>query len=224
MKYLSIDIEMSGLNPVTDKILSVAVVIENTKKNIPLESLPYLHIVVVRENISGSIFAINMNRDLIQLINKYNVSTQEERVRLQIENGVKFLPEDKVAHEILKFCAANDIEWEEKMSYSSHNEFIDNLNKGHVKHKMYLNVAGKNFNNLDKIQLEQLPRWKQYFNIRSRVIDPAILFVDWDNDDSLPGLGECLKRLGDSGYVSHNAYLDALDVIRLLRKDYQKNN
>jgi len=222
MKYLSIDTETSGLTPSTDELLSVAVVIEDTTKDTPLHLLPYLHIVIIKENISGSIFAINMNLDLIQLINKYNISTPEERIKLEIDNHVKFLPEDKVAYEILKFCYVNGIEWKENSAYNSDKEFIDSLNKGNVKHKMYLNVAGKNFHALDKFKLEQLPRWKQYFNIRSRLIDPAILFVDWDNDESLPGLGECLKRLGESEHVSHDAYLDAIDVIRLLRKSYQK--
>ena len=65
--------------------------------------------------------------------------------------------------------------------------------------------------------MERLPRWKQVFRIRQRIIDPSILFTDWVNDESLPSLSDCKKRAGLSEIVTHNAVEDAWDVIE---RDY----
>jgi hypothetical protein len=47
-----------------------------------------------------------------------------------------------------------------------------------------------------------------------------VLFVDWKNDESLPGLSDCKKRAGLSEVVTHNALEDAWDVVELFRKKY----
>jgi len=86
----------------------------------------------------------------------------------------------------------------------------------------YFNAAGKNFGSFDQKFLERLPRWKQIFRIRNRILDPAILYVDWENDDSLPGLSKCKERGGFNPHVTHNAVDDAMDVVALLRKMYHK--
>jgi hypothetical protein len=56
--------------------------------------------------------------------------------------------------------------------------------------------------------------------MRQRVIDPAILMVDWKNDESLPNLKVCKERADIEGIVTHNALEDAWDVIEVLRKFY----
>jgi hypothetical protein len=86
--------------------------------------------------------------------------------------------------------------------------------------KMYFNIAGKNFGTFDKLFLEKLPKWKLCFSPRSRLIDPALYFVDWKNDDTLPGLELCKDRAGCAGAVAHNAVEDAIDVIKVLRTQY----
>jgi hypothetical protein len=74
----------------------------------------------------------------------------------------------------------------------------------------YFNAAGKNFVSFDQKFLERLPRWKQVFKIRGRVLDPAILFVDWTNDTAAPGLSLCKERAGLPSLVTHNAVEDAM--------------
>ena len=56
-----------------------------------------------------------------------------------------------------------------------------------------INVAGKNFGTFDKLFLEKLPRWQQLIRVKQRVIDPAILFCDWEKDEAIPSLTECKK-------------------------------
>jgi hypothetical protein len=61
---------------------------------------------------------------------------------------------------------------------------------------------------------------KKIINIRQRVIDPAILLCDWDEDESLPNMKKCKERLNLEGEVSHTALADAWDVVQMLRKFY----
>jgi hypothetical protein len=68
--------------------------------------------------------------------------------------------------------------------------------------------------------LEQLPWWQKLIRVRSRILDPSILFCDWNEDDSLPSLIRCKERANIEGIVTHNALEDAWDVIELLRKHY----
>ena len=84
----------------------------------------------------------------------------------------------------------------------------------------YFNAAGKNFANFDNKFLERLPRWKQVLRARGRTIDPSILFVDWKNDEAIPGLSLCKERAHLDPYVTHNAIDDAMDIVKLLRTQY----
>jgi hypothetical protein len=83
-----------------------------------------------------------------------------------------------------------------------------------------INVAGKNFASFDKHFIERLPRWKQLIRIRQRIIDPAVIFTDWKNDDALPSLDKCKERAKVQREVTHDALEDAWDVIELLRTQY----
>jgi hypothetical protein len=80
-----------------------------------------------------------------------------------------------------------------------------------------INVAGKNFASFDKQFLQKLPNWNSVINVRSRIIDPAILCVDWENDSSLPNLETCMQRSHVEGTVTHDALQDAVDVVRTIR-------
>jgi hypothetical protein len=81
-------------------------------------------------------------------------------------------------------------------------------------------AAGKNFATFDKKFLEMLPRWQQFFRVKQRVIDPAVLYVDWKNDKELPNLSKCKERAGLGSHVSHNALEDTWDTLEIIRKKY----
>ena len=84
-------------------------------------------------------------------------------------------------------------------------------------------VAGKNYNAFDKLFLQEVWEWKTSIKEHRRTLDPAILYVDWNEDDVPPNLLTCLQRMADyqnSGVeheVSHDALEDAFDVIRVIR-------
>ena len=72
MKYLSIDIETTGLDPKTCQILQIGILIEDTKKILSFDKIPKLNLIIRHEKISGSIKAISMNSELISRIDDYN--------------------------------------------------------------------------------------------------------------------------------------------------------
>jgi len=92
------------------------------------------------------------------------------------------------------------------------------------KQRYDVNVAGKNFAAFDwqflkaKIPAE---KWGEVY-FRHRCIDPAILYFDPKVDTALPGQELCLERAGMKEEVTHDAVGDALQVVKLIRKHFQK--
>lgn len=225
MKYISIDIETTGLDANFNQILSIGAVIEDTLNPLPFEELPKFHAVIKRESVYGSIFALNLNKDLIQAMKDYSEARTEE-LKQEVEEsfGAKFYEEDEVVEALYQFCYRNGLVPVDPNFLNRQIKVIDGIGYpilGSNMPKTYLNCAGKNFAGFDKKFLEKLPRWKQVFSIRSRVLDPGILFVDWINDESIPSLDDCKQRAGIDGAVTHNAVEDAMDVVMLLRQCYQ---
>jgi hypothetical protein len=231
MKYISIDVETTGLDPEFNQILSIGAVIEDTLNPLPFEELPKFHAVIRRESVYGSIFALNLNKDLIQAMKDYSEArTPELKKEIEESFGAKFYQEDEVVEALFHFCYRNGLvpvpntEGWSHMALGLNFKVVDGISYPTLTSnmpKVYLNCAGKNFAGFDRKFLEKLPRWKQVFSIRSRVLDPGILFVDWINDESIPSLDECKKRAGIEGVVTHNAVEDAMDVVMLLRQCYQ---
>lgn len=185
MKYVSIDLETTGLDPKQDQILSVGMVVEDTENILPIVDLPKIEIRVLSDRISGSIFALDMNRDLIEAINDQKYEGDH----------VFYCKEDEVVQIMYGFI---------------HRNF------GH--HDAKVTVAGKNFNGFDIKFLETLTSWGYGFKFHRRVIDPAVLSVDWSQDTVLPDLSLCKKRSRLPELVTHNAVDDALDVIMVMRE------
>lgn len=190
MKYVSIDIETTGINPDCDDILSVGAVIEDTNDFKHASELPSFHYGIIRERISGSTFAINMNK---ALIGKISSGYESDRFKLCHEH--------ELAQKFYQFLEANGF----KSDSSGYISFT---------------VAGKNVGVFDLKFLENLPYWNAFFRPHRRTLDPAILYVDWENDEVVPTLSQCKLRNHELGTVSHDALEDAIDVVELLRKAY----
>jgi hypothetical protein len=86
--------------------------------------------------------------------------------------------------------------------------------------RVTINVAGKNFGLNDLAFLRKQTDLLKHVTIRSRLIDPGILYARID-DDSVPGLEQCKKRAGIDGEVSHNAIDDAYDIVKLVRRYFK---
>lgn len=227
MKYVSIDIETTGLDPEKHQILTIGAVIEDSNNTLPIEDLPSIHIAILRKEIVGSPFAINMNRDIIESLVYYQTAQdQDEKNDLVRMKGMKFCEEDDVVETLFHFLYDNGIkpDWRGGIRPLDINIKVVGGNTYPILTsnipKVTFNAAGKNFASFDLKFLERLPRWKQIFRVRSRILDPGILFTDWEGDFSVPGLSECKKRAGLNSVVTHDAIDDARDVISLLRRFY----
>jgi len=218
MIYVSIDIETSGLNHDMNHVLSIGAIIEDTNKKLPYEELPKFNAIVLQNNIQGSPRAITMNKEIISLMGEYLEGTDEVRGILNSNSGYNFYEEDDIVKEFYKFLWSNG--YSTLYSPSTHiNGKLTPIIDGKTK-PITLNVAGKNFGTFDKLFLQELPWWQKLIKTRQRVLDPAILCVDWSNDTSLPSLTTCKERMNVEGIVTHNALEDAWDVIEILRKFY----
>lgn len=225
MKYLSIDIETTGLSSENHQILSIGVVVEDTTKKLPLAEIPKFHCAIVDEEIRGSLFALNLNKELINTINLWNISNSDTRSDIEDKTGMIFCKKEEVCEHLFRFLYRNGIldssvynSEMNKMVTMYENDMYPAITR--VTKPSQLNVAGKNFATFDKLFLEQLPRWKQLFKVRQRIIDPTVLFIKWNEDEQLPNLTTCKERANTGGEVTHDAIEDAWDVIQLLRTQY----
>jgi hypothetical protein len=223
MKYVSIDIETTGIDNENTQTLSIGLVVEDTENIKPLLDLPQLEIAIIRERIEGEIFAINMNRQLIADILEYKLArTEEERKEIERKTGREYLREEEVTKRIFRFLYDAEA-LDGKVDLTAHVEIVNGKTYPMLTSKMkpfYFNAAGKNFANFDNKFLERLPRWQQCLKARGRTLDPSVLYIDWKKDDAAPGLAKCKERAGLGGVVTHNAIDDAMDVVMLFRKFY----
>lgn len=222
MLYVSIDIETSGLNPDSNHVLSIGAIIEDTTKKLPFEELPKFNAIVLQHNIQGSPRAITMNKNIISLMGDYLEGSDSVKKQLDEECEYKFYTENEIVKEFYYFLEENGFSqgFTNSGGYvevkdGKHRPMINNLTK-----PITINVAGKNFGTFDKLFLEQLPWWQKLIRTRARVLDPSVLFCNWNEDDALPSLTKCKERAKIDGIVTHNALEDAWDVIELLRKHY----
>jgi len=225
MKYISIDIETTGLDPDTCNVLSIGAIIEDSANPLPYEECPKFHAAITRHELYGSPRAITMNAELIANIGSYmEPATPHTRAELAFKTGMYFLNPGEVVEAFYEFLYLNGIvdnltidytgPWKTGLSGKSIPALSSRMKP------VTITCAGKNFSTFDKLFLERLPRWQQAIRIKQRVLDPAILYVDWKEDTEVPNLNKCKERAGIQGLVTHNALEDAWDVIEVLRKKY----
>jgi len=195
MKYISIDIETTGLNPDTCQLLSLGAIIEDTENKLSYEDCPKFHGVIAHKFIQGEPFALNMNTGLINIISQYHTcKTQEERDALALMNDIQFYDEGSILPALDSFAKQHGFTSEAKL------------------------VAGANFA-FDRSFLSKFPGYR-YLNIARRPLEPSHYTIDWKNDKIMPSLFQCKERLGLEGGIAHDALADAWDVIEVLRTQY----
>jgi len=215
MIYVSIDIETSGLDHEKHKVLSIGAIIEDTEKKLPYEECPKFNAIVLQNEITGSPRAITMNGGIIQMIGEYLEGTDETKHLIQTHSDYSFYEKEDVIKEFYLWLYVNGL-GQDTLFYNG----LEGIQINSTTKPITLNVAGKNFGTFDKLFLQELPWWQKLIRTRQRVLDPAILMVNWTNDKSLPNLTQCKERAGVNGIVTHNALEDAWDVIEVLRKFY----
>lgn len=192
MRFLSIDLETTGLIPSEHQILQIGVVIGDFR-TVNLDDLPAWECLIAHEEIHGHPKALAMNAALIEKIANRN----------NYPNDL-FFPTCEAAYRSL-FGWLESHDWPIKAGKA----------RGTVAGK---NAGGFEMPFLYAPQNDG-EVWDELFQLRHRVFDPGSLFFK-HTDQELPDLKTCLKRAGVEKAVEHTAVADALDVIRLLRAHY----
>ena len=79
MKYVSIDIETTGLDPDCDLVLELAAVVDDLMDpTVPVDELPALGVVVRHERIHGDPRALAMNARLLEIIAHEGGTSEDE--------------------------------------------------------------------------------------------------------------------------------------------------
>jgi len=224
MLYLSIDVETTGLEKDRYQILSIGAILEDTTKKLSFEEIPKFHAAILHNEITGSPFALNMNKKIIEAIVQYQTAEdQDEKNDLAQMTGMQFYQEDQVVEGFYRWLFDNGLVDFNPLLAGQMVKIENGKSYPALTSKMKpvtINVAGKNFASFDKHFLERLPRWQQVIRIRQRIIDPSVIFTNWTEDKAIPSLYECKQRAKIEGVVTHDALEDAWDVIQLLRTQY----
>lgn len=205
MKYISLDIETTGLDPLTCDILEIGVYIEDTDISLPRERLPCFHKYLWKDNYRGEPFALSMNSHIIQ-----------KMLELKKKEGVGGMYDTNNTL-IVSDCLWDHFSWwiySHKRVWAGTPFGDSDANLFHV-NPPKLVVAGKNVAGFDLPFLKQIKGCFPKFH--HRVIDPGMMYFNPLKDDVPPDLKECKKRAGLPDIVSHEALDDAWDVIQLIR-------
>jgi len=194
MRYVSMDLEMSGPDPLRHQVLELAAVVEDTKRaaTTPLAALPAFRRAVRHPEICGTAGALALNAGLLhELADKTKLAAPD------ICGPEELLPQ------LREFLLANGFRPNKKDCLS-------------------VVMAGKNFATFDLLFLRQLPGWGTLVRAEPAVLDPASFYLNWHKDSRLPTMLICQARAGDAEpHVAHQALADALEVVRLLRPFYE---
>lgn len=94
MKYVSLDVETTGLRPNYDQLLQVAMVVEDTElSGIPVQELPYFCAIVRHEEIRGQPYALGLNGWILDIIS----------ARLSVGSPYPILEQEQMCYDACDF-------------------------------------------------------------------------------------------------------------------------
>lgn len=198
MKYLTIDLETTGLDTREDQVLEIGAVVDDIPRGggnlTPLEELPRFRAVLRRDRVEGHPMAMAMHGDLF-----------------------RYMHAKKPADDV---CSPAD-------AVSRFESFLcQHFPVDPAKNQARVTIAGKNVGGFDMEFLSRLPRFRKQGGevhlglhvLLARVIDPGTLFFWPDFDEySLPGTDEIMRRCGIEETSDHTAVGDCLLVVRAIR-------
>jgi oligoribonuclease (3'-5' exoribonuclease) len=192
MKYVSIDIETTGLEIGNAQVLSVGLVVDDLEEQLPIEELPRLHLMVDTTGCPiyvGTLYAFVLNSDL--LARTLRLQQGEEN----LESHELFVEHGKVGITLRHWLEL------------------------HVDPDKKVVFAGKNAGSFDLPFLCHDFNLDDYISYSHKVLDPTMLYMK-ASDETPPSLDQCLERAGIEEEVTHNALDDALAVVKLIRHHF----
>jgi hypothetical protein len=214
MKYVSIDIETTGINKDWCDMIEFGAIIEDTNNQLSYERAPKFHRYLKpprKEGYRGEIYALDMHAKsgVLAEINRID-QIQQKGDRFgglkgqDAEDYRKLIPPRKLLHQFTLFLIENG--YENVGLQTVHSQAKVNLGA--------VTVAGKNFFAFDWYFLAPLFGER----ICRRAIDPAAWYWSPADDERIPNTPQCLERAGLEATGVHTSLGDAWDIIRLTRK------
>lgn len=186
-RFVSIDIETTGLDPETCDVIEIGAVIDDWL--VPIETQPTFHTYIKRDQYKGQSFALSMHPTIFR-----RIATQEE--------GYQYLYPNEAIVKLGLWMKGNG-------AYIPDPEYPEREARAVV--------AGKNFASFDDPFLRKLSNsFDEYVKYHHRIIDPAMLYWNPLTDTKPPGLKTCLERAGLPSEVTHNAVDDAKQVVDVI--------
>lgn len=195
MDIFSLDIETTGLNPLTCQVLHIALVHDNTELVLPFEKLWKREALIRHPDVCGEHTAILMNAELLKVLEKPFRSNSRYT---NFEDDIR------------------EYHGRQIRVFSNKEDAIDYVLEG-VPVDRRLVIAGKNAAGFDISFLG--PRFKR--RTKHRVIDVGSVALgrftkeDWAKHDAPPSLSDLVDLVGRP--VLHDALHDAIDVLNVLR-------
>lgn len=214
MKYLSCDLETVRISPKSpDGILMASFVVEDTENQLPLTELPHLTVLVDHgDTVVGAWgrIAVAMN---VWILLAIDIASKDPKYR---DKDVKRLRTMVSGDSLDRAIEASNLYPVVKGAEGLTAAVLPFLDL-HFGERSRITIAGKNAASFDVPFLPELVAKR----FHSRVLDPGTLFAQFDKDDALPGMDDCLARAGvDMTGMGHDALADARAVVSLLRTKY----
>jgi hypothetical protein len=251
LPYVSIDIETTGLDPMTCQTLEVGAVIDDWTS--PIDELPVFRRVLSYQEVSGSPFAMALNANLLKFISN-EPQDKDSMPKGALDTWLEkcAIPKEGFPYAvILKLLGDEPLRWYEIPNllltmgrafslkeaktlggnppgiscFCKDYEFAELFSswvEAHGIDPKSVQAAGKNFASFDMQFLNRLPYFPLHVKFRHRVIDPAILFWNPAEDERLPDSKTCYERAGYDNTVAHTAVEDAKAVVWLVRQGVKR--
>ena len=145
MRYVSLDLEMSGPDPLRHQVLELAAVVEDTRRAAatPLDALPAFRRALRHPEICGTAGALALNAGLLhELADKAKADAPD------------ICRPEEVLPQLREFLLANGFKLDKKDRVS-------------------VTLAGKNVATFDLLFLRQLPGWGTLIKAEPATLDPA---------------------------------------------------
>ena len=200
-RYLSIDVETTGLSDEYCQLLEIGVVIEDWET--PVDELPSWQCYVESPDTNngepfyyGTPYALWLNARIFEYLAK-RPKDEAEAIEMGFDHWGQILRHNEIGIELAGWLDRHDFDLRD-----------------------HLTAAGKNFGSFDRLFLRQISSLaKQNIIFRHRAIDPVAYYWRPEEDGNrLPGMETCMERAGLPGEVPHNAIDDAKIVIKLIRQ------
>lgn len=211
-KYLSIDTETTGLDPLKSELLEVGIIVFDSEKSFQQTSYNALRIVFVKEQIQGNLFALNLNKKLLEEIlnvsKEFDKPNSEPILEVITDSLTTWYVDVRGKNLLDRLYIFDHIDEDNKAIHNLTYKLTSFLSSAEENNKF--NVAGKNFAMFDKAFLAKFSCFQKTIlkKMRHRILDVGSLYVTKE-DECLPDLNECLRRANINEEVPHNAIDDA---------------